>query len=105
MVSTAGHEPLQFSRFIGAAASGGRTDVRIELSHSGAFGCFGLRIEPRPPGAQLAVLREEDITNPLPLRVDGTAAAGEIVPSGAKYVLTLIDLIGRASTPLRPTPA
>ena len=108
MVPEDGPEPLQFVQFIGTAAPGGLADVRIEVSHaetlaSGALGYFGLRVARRLPDAEQVILREFDIKAPLPLKIDGTESGGEIVPHDTEYVLTLIDPIGRASTPLRLT--
>ena len=99
-------EPLRFVRFIGAAASGGRADLRIEVAHpqtlaSGTLGHFRLRVERRLPGGETGVLSEANITDPPPMEVVATQASGEVVPIGSEFALTVIDPIGRASAPLR----
>ncbi len=100
--------PLEFVRFTGVAAAGGFADLKIEVTHpetltSGALGYFRLRTARRLPGGALQDLHEQDVTAAVPLVVQGVESAGEVVPVGTDYVLTLIDPIGRASDPLRAT--
>lgn len=100
--------PLQFGTFGGTVVAGGMVDLTIELTHPesldpGVLGHYRLRRERRLPDGELTLLGEENITVPGVVVAEGTVSAGELVPFGTAFVLTLIDPIGRASAPLRLT--
>ncbi|MEL7276317.1 MAG: hypothetical protein AAGK98_07560 [Pseudomonadota bacterium] len=97
--------PVAFDTFIGTAAAGGLANLRIALTHPGplngaAMGYFAFRVERRLPDGAMTILREVDVIPDDPLEVDGTETAGEIVPFDTEFRITLIDPVGRASTPL-----
>ena len=79
--------------------------MHLTLSHpepltGGAVGSYRIRVSRRQhSGGALTVIREQELFGNGPFEIDGVADArpGEVVPTGAEYVVQLIDPVGRSS--------
>ena len=105
LIPTAAPPPFVIDAIAGVAGGTGLTDVHLTLSHpepltGGAVGSYRIRVSRRQhSGGALTVIREQELFGNGPFEIDGVADArpGEVVPTGAEYVVQLIDPVGRSS--------